>query len=189
MRFLSKKRKQGSVLIVTLITCGVIATVLGSYLVLLSTRYNLTARSMAWNATIPVLEAGLEEALTHLQYDTNSPGANGWAPGTYGGQPVNTKTRNFADGSYASVTIYNAASDNPAIFSSGFVPAPYGLGYISRTARVTTTRPKAFSAAIAANGQVSISGSGIVDSYNSCLGAYSTTNSLGTNGSIATNYK
>ena len=47
MRFLSKKREQGSVLVVTMITCGVIATVLGSYLVLLSTRYNLTVHSMA----------------------------------------------------------------------------------------------------------------------------------------------
>src|SRR6266540_871320 len=124
MKFLSKKREQGSVLIVTLITCGVIATVLGSYLVLLSTRYNLTARSMAWNATMPVLESGIEEALSHLQYDTNSPGANGWDGGTYGGQPVNTKRRDFADGSYALVNIADAASANPTIYSSGFVPAP-----------------------------------------------------------------
>ena len=46
MKFLSQERKQGSVLVVTMITCGVIATVLGSYLVLLSTRYNLTVREM-----------------------------------------------------------------------------------------------------------------------------------------------
>ena len=136
MQFLSKKREQGSVLVVTMITCGVIATVLGSYLVLLSTRYNLTVHSMAWNAAIPVLESGIEEAMTHLQYDTNSPGANGWDAGTYAGQTVNTKTRNFADGSYASVTIYNAASDNPTIWSSGFVHAPFRHGYISRTVRL-----------------------------------------------------
>src|SRR6266516_369941 len=120
MRFLSKKREQGSVLIITMITCGVIATVLGSYLVLLSSRYNLTARSMVWNATMPVLESGIEEAMTHLQYDTNSPGANGWDAGTYGGQTVNTKTRNFADGSYALVNVANAAADNLTISSSWF---------------------------------------------------------------------
>jgi len=71
---------------------------------------------------------------------------------------------------------------------AGFVPAPFGRGHISRTIRVTANRPSAFSAGIAANGLVSISG-GIVDSYSSCLGAYSTNNSLGTNGSIATRYQ
>jgi hypothetical protein len=69
------------------------------------------------------------------------------------------------------------------------VPAPLGQGYIARTVKVTTERPKVFSAAIAANLQVNMSG-GIVDSYSSCLGLYSITNNgLGTNGSVATNYK
>src|SRR5437773_7057104 len=101
--------------------------------------------------------------MTHLQYDTNSPGANGWEAGTYGGQTVNTKTRNFADGSYVLVNIADAGSEKPAIYSSGFVPAPLGQGYISRTVKVTTTRPKAFPAAISANGPVALSGGAIVD--------------------------
>jgi hypothetical protein len=189
VKFSSKKPEQASVLVVTLITCGVIATVLASYLVLLSTRYNVNARSMCWNSAMPVLEAGIEEAMTHLQADTNSPSANGWASGTVGGQPVNSKRRNFADGSYFNVAIYNAASLSPTIYSSGFVPAPYGRGYISRTVRVLTTKPRAFGVPISANGQVTISG-GYTDSYNSCLGAYSTnSNGLGTNGSVATDYK
>jgi len=166
VRFLLKKWELGSVLIVTLITCGVIATVLASYLLLLSSRYNLTARSMAWNATMPVLEAGIEEAMTHLAYDTNSPGANGWDAGTYAGQTVNTKTRHFADGSYALVNIANAAAAMPTIYSSGFVPAPFGRGYISRTVRVMTAKPKALPAAIAANGVIALRGGAIVDSYN-----------------------
>src|SRR6266516_3843163 len=119
MRFLSKKREQGNILIITMITCDVIATMLSSYLMLLSSRYNLTARSMVWNATMPVLESGIEEAMTHLQYDTNSPGANGWDAGTYGGQTVKTKTWTFADGSYVFVNIADAGSDNLTIYSSG----------------------------------------------------------------------
>jgi hypothetical protein len=99
------------------------------------------------------------------------------------------ETRDFADGSYASIWIVNAGSTNPTIYSQGFVPAPLEQGYISRTVKVTTERPKVFSAAIAANGQVGISG-GLVDSYSSCLGPYSITNNgLGTNGSVATNLK
>src|ERR1019366_6525772 len=106
MKFPSKKREEGSVLVTTLIVCVVIGTLLASYLTLMSTRYKLTVRSKCWNAAMPVLEAGLEEALTHLHAEPGSPSANGWTAGTVGGQPVYTKQRSFADGSYFYVTIY-----------------------------------------------------------------------------------
>jgi hypothetical protein len=188
MKFVSKKREQGSVLVITMVTCGVIGTVLASYLLLISSRYKMTVRSMDWNSSIPVLEAGIEEAMTHL-HDDATPTANGWTAGTVGGQPVHTKRRNFADGSYANVTIYNATSTNPMIYSSGFVPAPMHQGYNSRTVRVTTVKPKSFPGGIAATGLVTLSGGAIVDSYNSCLGSYSTNNSLGTNASVATDFQ
>jgi hypothetical protein len=158
MKRLSKKREQGSVLVMTLVTCAVIATVLTSYLAFISVRYNLTVRSMGWNAAIPVLEAGVEEAFTHLNNDA-TPTANGWTADVVGGQPVHTKNRNFADGSYYTAYIYtNAAFTNPIIHSTGFVPAPLRRGYINRTVRVTTTRLKMFPYAIAANGKVDLGG-------------------------------
>ena len=60
MKLSSKKREQGSILAVALFTGLAIGIVLASYLMLISSRYNLTVRSMGWNAAIPVLEAGLE---------------------------------------------------------------------------------------------------------------------------------
>jgi len=189
MKRISKKREQGSVLVMTLVACAVIATMLAGYLAFISVRYNLTVRSMGWNAAIPVLEAGVEEAFTHLNNDA-TPTANGWTAGVVGGQPVNTKNRNFADGSHYNVTIYNATSKNPMIYSSGFVPAPLSGGYTKRTVRVTAARLKMFPAAIAANGKVDLGGGAIIDSYKSSLGAYSINkNGLGTNGAIATNFK
>ena len=188
MKRLSKKREQGSVLVITLVTCMVIATALASYLAFISVRYNLSVRSMGWNAAIPVLEAGVEEAMTHLNNDA-TPAANDWTADVVGGQPVHTKSRNFADGSYFDVTIANAASTNPIIYSTGYVPAPLGRGYIRRMVKVTTARLKIFPVAIAANGKVELGGGAIIDSYNSCLGVYSTNNSLGEKGAIATNFK
>jgi len=188
MKRISKKREQGSVLVMTLLACMVIATVLASYLAFISVRYNLTVRSTGWNAAIPVLEAGVEEAFTHLNNDA-TPTANGWTAGVVGGQPVHTKNRNLTDGSYYDVTIYNATSKNPMIYSSGFVPAPLSGGYTKRTVRVTAARLKTFPAAISANGKVSLGGGAIMDSYKSSLGAYSTNkNGLGTNGAIATDF-
>jgi len=187
MRFVRKKREQGSVLVISMVTCMVIATVLASYLAMISTRYSLTVRSMDWNAAIPVLEAGVEEALTHL-HDDVYPTANGWTNGTYAGQAVVSKTRTFTDGSYAKVHIANAASVNPIIYSQGFVPAPLGKGYIRRAVRVTAAKAiTVTSGGIAANGLITLSGGATIDSYSSCLGAYSTNNWHGTNASVQTN--
>jgi hypothetical protein len=84
------------------------------------------------------------------------------------------------------VVIYNSAATNPIIYSSGFVPGPYGEGYISRIVKVTTQKPKTFSAAIAATGTISLAGNSIVDSFNTDFGPYSSSNSLGTNASVVT---
>jgi hypothetical protein len=181
------KCNQGSALVVTLLTCFIIGIAAASYLALISSRYNLAIRSTKWNSAMPVLEAGIEEALAHLNADSN-PAANGWTAGSMGGQPIHTKERTFADGSYFKSTIYNALSPAPTIYSTGYVPGPLGKGYISRTVRVTAIKANAYPAAIAANGLVTLSGSATIDSYNSCLGPYSPTNSMGTNGSVATNF-
>src|SRR5688572_32800454 len=176
MQFTFNRREQGSILLVIVIACLVIATVLASYLLLISNRYGVIMRSMDWNAAMPVLEAGIEEALTHLQYDTNNPNGSGWADCTIDGQTVVAKTRNFNDGSHADVYIVNAASKNPTIYSSGFVPAPFGHGYIARTVRVDTTIPSEFGKAIAASSTITFNPRApiVIDSFKSGDPAYST---------------
>lgn len=187
MKFQFKKREEGSVLIWGLVVGVVAGITLASYLTLISNRYKMTSRSMEWNQAMPVLEAGIEEAMAHLHYDSNNVNGNGWTPGTISGQPVNTKTRTFSDGSYFSVVIYNGGATNPTIYSSGFVPGPNGEGYISRTVKVTTQKPKTFSDAIAATGTISLAGQSEVDSYDSEIGPWSsTTNGFGTNASVVT---
>lgn len=189
MKFELKKKEQGSVLIWGLVVGGVAGITLASYLTLISNRYAMTSRSMDWNQAMPVLEAGIEEGMTHVQDDNGYPAANGWTQGTVNGQTVYTKQRSFSDGSYYYVTIYNETETNPIIYSSGFVPSPVNSkgGYISRMVKVTTSHPKIFNNAVAATGPISMSGNNpVVDSYSSCLGPYGAGNSFGTNGSIAT---
>lgn len=176
-------------MLICLVTCVLAGVVLASYLTLVSNRFTMSMRSKAWNEALPVLEAGIEEGMTHLQDDNNGPlTANGWNPGTLNGQTVYTKRRNFSDGSYFYAQIYFPTPTNPVIYSSGFVPSPVNSksGYIERTVKVTTSKPKIFNNAIAANGPINMNGTAMVDSYDSCLGPYSSSNSLGTNGSIAT---
>src|ERR1044071_9435329 len=178
----------GATLIVALFTALIIGTVLGSFLLITSSRTKLSLRSTAWNAAIPVLEAGVEEALTHLHNDTNNYAANGWARTNISGQMVFAKSRSLSDGSYFYTTIYGAGSSGPTIYSAGFVPSPLGNGqYISRTVKVPTTNPPTiFTKAIAATGPISLGGSAIVDSFDSRLGAYDTASNRGAQGSIGT---
>jgi hypothetical protein len=172
-----------------------VGTVLAGYLGLLSSRYKVTMRSQCWNAAVPVLEAGIEEALTHFQDDLNNPAGNGWTLGTISGQQVYSKRRAFADGSYFLVNIYNgapAASNTPNIYSTGFVPSPLDrTHYISRTARVQGTNQALFPFAFAAIQQIQMNGNGLAaDSFGSSKPSLSTNGQYdpaktSTNGSVA----
>jgi hypothetical protein len=157
----------GNVLIMTLVFFGIVALTTAGYLSLAKSRALIRARSVAWNTAIPVLEAGIEEGFTHLQNDSNALTANGWTAGTLGGQPVVTKSRTFPDGSYFSVALYTVLKNSPLIYSSGFVPAPLGQGYISRTVRVVVTNLATFANAIQAKSTLTFSGSSVVDSFDS----------------------
>src|SRR5437762_10529152 len=63
-----KTLSQGSVLLVTLCTAWVVGIVLVSFLALVANQNRTTYHSHTWNTCIPVLEAGIEEALTQLNF-------------------------------------------------------------------------------------------------------------------------
>ena len=193
---LTYKKQAGSTLLITMITCVLVGTVLCSYLVLITHRNTSAMRAMAWNTAIPVLEAGIEEALTHLHNDSNSPTANNWKDDVVDGQTIYWKRRDFPDGSYFLVTNLNIYSTTPKILSAGYVPSPLRTNeYISRLVEVTATNPpSAFNYSIAANGLVKLSGSAVVDGFNSfgfpdALSAYDALTNRNSNGGIATDSK
>src|SRR5436309_12576109 len=132
---------QGSVLLVTLCTSGVIILALGSYLWLVSS-HNLSAmRSLAWNSALTVAEAGAEEALTQVQYnDINHLSANTWVNMNNGWY---YKKRYVDSVSYYEVVVKKV--DPPVIISTATVPAPVSTllptlnyGFILGTATPST---------------------------------------------------
>jgi len=169
-----KYSQAGNALVVAMVLCGVIGLVLAGYMQLVQGRTKIRARSLAWNTAIPVLEGGIEEALTHLNDDTNSMTANYWTSFTTNGNVLYQKTRTNDDGSYYFVTISNALTLNPAIYSQGFVPAPLGQGYISRLVQVLLITSTTFGKAIQARGAIDLSGQSMVDSFDSSDTNYST---------------
>src|SRR5437667_2755408 len=111
-------------MLITLLTAAIIGAVLASYLGLLSNLHVAVVRAQAWNACIPVAEAGIEEALTQLHYyKINQLGPfknSNWVLGTDGYYLKISQVG--SDGSYCEVAIQQV--DPPVIVSTGYVPAP-----------------------------------------------------------------
>jgi hypothetical protein len=62
------------------ITMIVVGLMLAAYLKLVSVQNQLTARSQVWNRSVPVLEAGIEEAIAHLNKNGSPDAAGTWNP-------------------------------------------------------------------------------------------------------------
>jgi hypothetical protein len=153
-------RPQGSVLIVTICITAIIGLALTTYLTLASNQNQLTTHSQVWNSAMPVVEAGIEEALTHLSrnYITNME-TSGWV--LAGGQYV--KSNSIGDGNYQ-VTI--SQSLPYTIISTGYAPMPGSSTYVSRSVQVTTRNQNAFTGALIIQSTINLNGNNVrTDSY------------------------
>jgi len=156
---------------------------LASYLVLVSSQNRSVVRSMVWNSAIPILEAGVDEAFTHLQFhDVPNLGYNGWVD--EGGFFVKTITLGDS-------TCYVAIQplEPPVIFATATLPAPLGQGQIHRRIRVKTDRNYMYTKAMVADEDINLRGNNIAtDSYDSEGGTVSYDPSIARgNGDVATN--
>jgi len=215
MKIRTQTKNQGGALVLTLLTALVIGVTLASYLTLVSSQNASTMRSMAWNSAVPVVEAGVEAALTHLHYKgVTNLYSEGWTPvaGGYG------KTGTLDNGSFYQVVIEPPppppAPDAPVITCLGQVPAPLSpsshLGMIlggllppvpgqqpaatmNRKVRVTAKRDALFARAMVADGAINLNGNNIAtDSFDSTDLKYSTNGKYDAakskdNGDVATN--
>ncbi|MEO7298652.1 MAG: hypothetical protein ABI042_08770, partial [Verrucomicrobiota bacterium] len=155
------------------------------------------SRSQTWNYSIPVAEAGIEEAIVHLNRNclwsdiTRVPPkwtADSWTAvsnGYYMERTIGTD--------HYSVTIVTAApysETRPAIFSEGDVPALFvdrssdtlfaaigapGLTYVGRKVRVRTRSDGILTKAMVAKQSIDLSGNNVsTDSFDSQDPSYST---------------
>src|SRR5437773_4210193 len=189
----NQTKTQGSVLLITLMTAWVIGISLVSYLTLVANQNRSTFHSLTWNTCVPVMEAGVEEALTQLHFNgiTNFL-SNDWALGADG---LYHKRRDIgSDGSYYEVTIQPVHP--PVIVSTGYSAAPQNTGQpmggssafgmilgslspsapamVSRKVRVTTKTQSAGAGGLAAKGGIQFEGNSYLDSFDSADSNYST---------------
>src|SRR5438128_2606361 len=129
---------QGSVLLLTLLTAWVIGIALVSYLTLVANQNRSIYHSLSWNSCVPVMEAGVEEALTQVYYnDITQLGNNQW---TYSDGLYHKTSFLGDDGSKYHVTIQPV--EPPVIVSTGYYPAPGNTGTPLETVRGTRVIPE-----------------------------------------------
>jgi hypothetical protein len=153
----------GHVIILTLIVCLLLGLVLVSVISLGTNEGQMTGRSQNWNAAIPIAEAGIEEALTHLKYSPTNRASNGWTLAATGDHHFKSRTNGITRYDVTISTNYD-----PTIISRGAIRAPNQTNYIVRTVRVMATNEPMFSAAIEATDGIFFKGSGVtINSYDS----------------------
>jgi hypothetical protein len=149
-------------LVITIVICALVGIMLSAYLAMISAQFSFTQRSQIWNNCIPLCEAGVEEALAHLNHrlTVSNFAINGWVED----RGIYHKNRPLDQGECL-MRIDN--SYPPVITVVGKIPAPLGQGTISRAVRVRTRLNQRFPTAILARGGIKMIGGARVDSFNS----------------------
>jgi hypothetical protein len=158
--------QQGHTIMITLVVCLVLGVVLLGIIKLANNEGQMTGRSQNWNGVMPIVEAGIEEALTHLKYNPTNRASHGWTVDTSTSVPRYTRTRTFTDGYYK---VFISTNWNPVIISRAGIRAPGQTEYsIFRAVRVTATNQPLFTGAMEGLSCIRLTGTKInFNSYDS----------------------
>ena len=169
---LSNVRQRGSALVTTLVLALLVAIAIGALLVIAQQQNTLTNRSMVWCSEIPMAEAGIEEAMTHINSRPTNWAANGWSLSS--SNYVKRRYFTNAGASVADGYFYAAISTSrpPTIVSVGYGRVPLNTNYTHRTVAVMTRRNNA-GYGVVAKGTITMSGGAFIDSFDSSSSAYS----------------
>ncbi len=183
----------GGILIVTVVMTGIIGLSLAGYMDYTKSQNMSVMRSLAWNSTIAVLEAGIEEALAQINVlvlATDDEKAryikNGWDYDENAN--VYQRTRTMDDGYY---TVQFTRTKPPTITATGYAKVPLmSHSILKRTVVCTTISEGLFTKGMVAKGIIDMNGNNVqTDSFDSSTapgGVYSVLASKN-NGDVATN--
>jgi hypothetical protein len=192
-RLLQFSQVQGKILIVTLFLAAAIGLVLVSTLSMIKSQNQAVSRSQCWNQCMPVIEAGIEEALSHINNKRETTLAvNDW---TAVGQVYSVR-RDLSADSFFLVNVTMTNVNFPIIVCTGYVRLAAlvaradvdpmlaaagvtvgGQQYVARTVRALCSNQRLFVKAMVARDKIDMNGNNITtDSYDSSNPLYSTTN-------------
>jgi hypothetical protein len=167
-RIPSPNTVSGSTLIALVSVFAVVALMLVAYLSLMRSQVTATGRSQSWQLCMPAAEAGIEEAMAHLNYTKGvGLGSNGWTAS--GGNYI--KQVSLAEGYYYAVI----SNSNPySVLSTGYVRGYPTSNFIKRAIFVTTQATNATGKpGMISKGKITMQGNAKIDSYDSSNPLYS----------------
>ncbi len=165
--------RSGSVLMATLLVSVIIGVTLASFLDLSGAQHRATMRSQVWNACIPLAEAGLEEALTHVFINSTNLGSQGWSTssgltlsnGVSLTGTVYSRTRSMNGGTYTAAI---QGGTSPTLTVQSSQPKPLtSSDMLYRTIQVKTVGGALFSRGLVAKGNINWNGQILSDSFDS----------------------
>ncbi|MDD5556946.1 MAG: hypothetical protein PHN82_06830 [bacterium] len=189
-RHVGTSGREGSAIIAAVVLSAVLGVIAGAFLLMTSSEYLLTRRSYHRAAALNLAEAGAEYAILAL----NTGDFSGWS----GSDPRTLTIASFTTASgepVGDIRIFiDDPTGSPVVRSTGYVPGMAAPSASARTVR-TQLQPVAsqgggpFTRGFFGRDRVRLTGSGVLDSYDSRNGAYGGLNTadncdVGTNGTL-----
>jgi hypothetical protein len=157
--------ERGMVLVTTLVIACLVGLVVGVLLIITQEQNTAIARSRTWCSEVPIAEAGIEEAMSHLNSMPANLESSGW---TRDGSHY-VKSRVVADGYFhASISSDSA----PRITSIGYGRIPLQSNFTQRTVMVVARRASS-GYGVVAKGTIKLSSDAFIDSFDSLDPTYS----------------
>jgi len=161
------KRNQANVLLVTMCVIAIVMLFIIPTIFFMTSTQNLSVtRSHSWNAALAAAEAGVEEALAHLNtsimFAKAQRASQGW---TFSDGFYRAPRRTLSDG--CSYEVKFSDDPQPEIFSTGYATVPLKSTTLSRSVMVTTSNAPLFVNGMTAQTTIDFKGGIETDSYNS----------------------
>jgi len=157
------RNQTASILVVVIVMCGIVGATLVAYLNMVTSQERFVHRSAVWNSCIAMCEAGVEEALAHINH-RNTPSTN-FAVNRWNYSSNAFRKPRYLNGGRCDIVI--STNYPPIITVSARLPAPMNVGEVIRHVRVQTKVSRVFPQAILSKSRVTLGGNGRVDSFNS----------------------
>jgi hypothetical protein len=154
--------EEGGILLASLVMAAILGIALTAVLNMSFQEHKLLSRAIEWNIALPAAEAGIEEAMSHLQeVDGGSRAAHGWREED-GGYFL---ARQLGDARFEVVI---SPDTPPMITSTGYVPSiAAGGGEVRRRIQVRTKGQGLFTKGVVAGDWIKMRGQILLDSFDS----------------------
>ncbi len=179
----SSIKTQGQVLLVCVGIAAVLGISLAAIFAYTSNQFTAVARSQAWNESLVMAEAGVEDAMQFInKYSNTSTAGSSWyttAAGDNWSSPAANVyyVRRYINSNYYDAYITNSNPSQPTIRVTGVKRwrlSSGGDSLVDRTVIVTTGTSSLFQGGVLSKGGITLNGNVVVDSFNSQNPLYST---------------